>query len=309
METQNNSGAAGNQKRVINLLLVIIVILVGLSGFLGYKLYNTTAQIALVVADKNEADIERNALMTELDSLRAEHDRIKTEYGELNDQLLAKDSLIQANIKEIEGLLASKVELNQIKRKMKRLREITQTYVHQIDSLFTVNNQLKDDLTEVTSSYNKEKQRTEQLTKVSNDLTDKVTTAAVMKVFKVKGTPMKMRRDKEILVEKAKKTEQIKISFTVLENSLIESGPKNLYVRIADPSGAILTNGKNDDAHSFNYNGQRLQFSVKKQINYEQKNQEVEFFWTQSAEFSVGMYTIDVFTEDQLMGTGKFSLE
>lgn len=297
-------------KKTTNFLIVLNIILILISGFLAWKLYNTKTEIRIIQGQCKESGTERNELKSELDSLMKEHEKLKTQYGALNDQLSEKDSLIQSKISEINVLINNKVELSKIKKKMDALRRITQSYVHQIDSLFVVNKSLKEENTKVKSDYKSAQNKNDELTKVKEDLTAKVTTAAVLKAFKVtgKGVRYKKRGTQEEAANKAKKVEQIKISFTLLENSLLEAGSRTIYLRIAGPDGKILC-VNDQDTYSFVNNGERLQYTLKQTVNYDKKNQDVTVFWKQNAEFKNGAYSIDVFCDDQQIGTGTFSLE
>ena len=62
-----------------------------------------------------------NELQGELDSLLAEHEKIKAQYGDLSDQLSEKDSIIMAHAAEIEQLINSQADYKKIKRQLARL--------------------------------------------------------------------------------------------------------------------------------------------------------------------------------------------
>jgi len=299
-----------DNKKTLNFLIILNIVLIIVSGFLAYKLYNTKTEIRIIQEQKEESSADRDLLKSQLDSLVAEHEKMKGQYGSLNNKLLEKDSLIQAQINEINVLLNNKVELNRIRKKMDALRRITQNYVHQIDSLFVVNKSLKEENTKIKTDYQSAQNRNQELSKVKDELTEKVTTAAVLRAFKIsgKGIRLKKRGSVEEISNKAKKVEQLKISFTLLENSLLEAGSKNIYIRIAGPDEKILAIS-DLDSYSFENDGERLQYSLKEVVNYEKKNLEVTVYWKQPTEYKTGSYSIDVFTDNQHLGSGGFSLE
>ena len=297
-------------KKTVNFLIVLNVILILVSGFLAWKLYNTKTEIRIIEGKKNETNIERNELKTQLDSLVREHEKLKVQYGALNNRLSEKDQLIQSKIEEINSLINNKGELSKIKKKMDALRRITQSYVHQIDSLFVVNKTLKEENVKVKNDFKTAQLKSEELEKDKVDLTTKVNNAAVLKAFKIsgKGVRYKKRGTQEESANKAKKVEKLTISFTLLENSLLDEGNKNIFIRIAGPDGKILCENT-QDAYSFMYQGSRLQYTLKQVVNYDKKNQDITVFWKQSAEFQPGLYNIDIYSDEKNIGSGGFTLD
>ena len=103
-------------------------------GFFAKPVFNS--EYTLVTHQKEN-------LQAELDALMAEHEQIKSEYGELSELLSEKDSTIMANAAEIQKLIASQADYNKIKRQLQRLQNIAQEYVTEIDKLYTENKELK----------------------------------------------------------------------------------------------------------------------------------------------------------------------
>jgi hypothetical protein len=59
----------------------------------------------------------------------------------------------------------------------------------------------------------------------------------------------------------------------------------------------------------FNFQGQSIVYSAKRQIEYENKDIDVCIFWDNNNQLTVGEYTIDIFTEGNLIGSTKFSMK
>jgi uncharacterized protein YoxC len=126
--SETTSGNRGYQI-TIGVMGVIILILAAM-------LINQHGKINKIMQNSDEQKI---TLQGELDSLVAEHERVKASYGTLSDSLTKKDSIINAKTQEIKKLLGTKYELAQVKQKLEQLRLVTQGYEKQIDSLYTVN--------------------------------------------------------------------------------------------------------------------------------------------------------------------------
>ncbi len=95
------------------------------------------------------------------------------------------------------------------------------------------------------------------------------------------------------------------------ENSLIEAGPVNIYCRIAVPgTGKVLTMGSGN-TYSFVHNGQRLQYSAKSVVNYDNQAQTVTMNWDLMSDDKAvkGKYVVQIFTDDQFLGESYFTLK
>jgi len=255
-------------------------------------------------------DSQQLMLQSELDSLLAEHERVKVSYGELSNSLSERDSIINIKAQEIKNLLGSKAELAVVKRKLAQLQQITEVYEHQIDSLFTVNRKLKAENEKIKIDYNLEQQKTNDLSKDKEALNEKIPGAAVLKAYKISAVAYKSKGiDKEKETDKAARTDKIKVCFTVSENKLVSPGYKRFFVRIARPDNSILTRGP---AYTFQFLGQTLQFSAMETLNYEGDAADVCTYYelpVNGAEMVKGRYYVNIFTEDREIGQTSFELK
>jgi len=287
-------------KITIGLLLAIIAVM-------AWMLLNQKKEVVTLT---QTVDSQQSELQVELDSLLAEHERVKVSYGELSNSLLERDSIINLKAKEIKLLLGSKAELAVVKRKLAQLQEITQIYELKIDSLFTVNRALKAENKQIKQEYNLEQQKTNDLTKDKKELSEKITTAAVLKAYKISAVAYKSRGvDKDKETDKAARTDKIKVCFTVSENKLVSPSYKRFFVRIARPDNAILTRGP---AYTFQFLGQTLQFSSMETLSYEGEAADICTYFEQpvnSPELAKGRYYVNIFTEDREIGQTSFELK
>lgn len=263
-----------------------------------------------VVTLTRENTDQTTELQGQLDSLMAEHERVKVSYGELSNSLLSKDSIISAKANEIKQLLGARTELGVVKRKLAQLQQITRGYEQQIDSLFVVNRKLKAENEQIKTDFNLEQQKTINLTKDKEELKEKITGAAILKAYKISATAFKTRGlDKERETDKAGRTDKIKVCFTVSENKLVAAGYKRFFVRIARPDNLILTRGP---AYTFQFLGQTLQFSAMETLNYDGSATDMCTFYEQpdnAQDLPKGRYIVNIFTEDREIGQASFELK
>ena len=287
-------------KITIGVLLAIIAVMAWLL---------LTQKKEVITLTKN-IEGQETELKLQLDSLLAEHERVKVSYGELSSTLTERDSIINVKAREIKQLLGVKGELATVKRKLAQLQEVTQIYEHQIDSLFTVNRKLKNENTQIKNDYSLEQQKTNELSKDKEALNEKITGAAVLKAYKISAVAYKSRGiDKDKETDKAARADKIKVCFTVSENKLVSPSYKRFFVRIARPNNVILTRGP---AYTFQFLGQTLQFSSMETLNYEGDAADICTFFEQplnSTELVKGRYYVNIFTEDREIGQTSFELK
>jgi hypothetical protein len=287
-------------KIAIGVLLVIIAIM-------AWMLINQKKEVTVLTKNNDSQQLE---LQSELDSLLAEHERVKVSYGELSNTLSERDSIIKIKAQEIKQLLGTKSELAVVKKKLAQLQMITQTYEHQIDSLFTVNRKLKAENEQIKTDFNLEQQKTSDLSKDKQALNEKITGAAILKAYKISAVAYKSKGiDKEKETDKAARTDKIKVCFTVSENKLVSPGYKRFFVRIARPDNSILTRGP---AYTFQFLGQTLQFSAMETLNYEGDAADVCTYFEMplnTNELDKGRYYVNIFTEDREIGQTSFELK
>ncbi|GAB1419099.1 hypothetical protein MASR2M12_18640 [Bacteroidales bacterium] len=285
-------------------LAIFAVIIIALSIWL----ISTKSSLQMLEIEKEE---QRIALQHEVDSLIDEHNRTKATYGFLADSLAKKDSIIMANAHEIRLLLDEQWEYQKVKKKLARLQTISQNYIKQMDSLYNVNKELVEENERIREEMVTEKKRVRELNKTKDELSGKMEQAAVFRTFNVdiKGVRSRgSRGDQE--VEKASKTERIKICFTLAENSLIQPGAKNIYIRIAAPDSKILIKGR-DDAYSFIYKGERLQYSIMEVVDYQNADKEICVYWDKrdTQELTRGLYYVDIYEGDHQIGEANLVLK
>ena len=246
-----------------------------------------------------EKEMQRADFQAEVDSLMRVHNELKESYGDLSQELAEKDSIIQADAVEIKKLLDSQWDYYRIKKKLASLQEISQKYVRQMDSLYTVNQELVAENERIREEFQAERRENSNLNRQKEELTNMVNQAAVLKLYNYSVQAVRFKGgSKESNTDRADRAERIRIDFTVAANDLIQPGSKTFYVRIADPTRAIISKGTGDE-YAFESNGETLQFTEKIRVNYEGKETPVRAYYTKPAdrEFRPGTYFIDVYEQ------------
>ena len=235
---------------------------------------------------------------------------MKANYGELSSQLAEKDSIIMADAEEIKRLLETQWDYNRIKKKVTELQAISQGYIRQLDSLYVVNEQLVAENERIREEVQEERKQNRNLQRQKEELTSKVNMAAVLRIYNLSADAVRFKGgSQETETDKAGRTERIRVTFTVGQNDLVESGTKTFYMRIADPSKNIISKGMGDE-YAFTYQGELLQYTEKILVNYDNREKDVRAYYIKPSgkEMQPGYYFVDIYDENNLVGQTSFSL-
>lgn len=297
-----------NTEKKIKIYKITIAVLLLIIGVLTFFVIRNSSEVNTIVVEKEKSVQMNMQLQHELDSLIAEHNKIKNEYGYLSGQLSEKDSMIMAQAKEIEGLIASQADYRRVKKKLDQLRNITQGYVSQIDSLYRINKELTDENNKIKGDLESEQKKSFELNQDKENLKTKINDAAVLRAYNISVSALNVKSGtKESATDRAKKTDKFKVCFTVGENRLIEAGNRNVYLRIARPNdNLILTQG----SYVFTFNGKTLQYSEKTSLKYSGQAINACIEYTRGdVELKSGKYFFTLYTDNAELGEASITLK
>lgn len=301
-EKVSSSKSKGWMYAILGLLALIII---GLS----FWLISLKGNLNTLETEKEQ---QRADFQAEVDSLLRVHNELKANYGELSSQLAEKDSIIQADAEEIKKLLDSQWDYNRIKRKVTELQAISQNYVHQLDSLYVVNQELIAENERIREEVQEERKQNKNLQREKEELTSKVNMATVLRIYNLTADAVRFKGGShETETDKAGRTERVRVTFTIGQNDLVESGLKTFYMRIADPNKEIITKGMGDE-YAFTYQGELLQYTEKISVNYENKEKDIRAYYIKPTgkDMLPGYYFVDIYDDhDNLVGQTSFSLK
>lgn len=308
MENQNN----GNQDikhKSSNMWMYVTLIILAI-GIIGLSIYmlSIKKELSGLVAEKESQRLE---LVGELNTLLVEHEKIKVSYGEISDSLVVIDSVIQSNAKEIKSLLNYKWEYYKIKKKLSRLQVVSQKYVRQMDSLYQENTVLTEENLQMKEEIQIERKRNQNLVEEKDELSGKVEEASILGSYNIVANAVKVKGgSNETVTNKIRRTDRFKVCFTIGENSIVKAGNKSIYVRVAQPDKEIIAKGR-DDQFTFEHKGEMLQYTMKKDINYQNEAIDICMIWNrrQTMELQVGVYHVDIFDGDANIGHTTFELK
>ena len=167
-------------------------------------------------------------------------------------------------------------------------------------------------LTVVNTSLQEEKELlSDSLSDVLSKATDleaKVNMASAMRARDVKVYAISAKgREREGNDIKARRVDNIRVEFSLEKNPLTRQETKRIYLKILDPLGATLANASLGSG-VFQYAGDDQTYTLSKDVDYTNSDQNVNILYSRTQEFQKGTYTVELYAEGQKIGTGAFSI-
>ena len=297
MDQPENSKSIFRDRRTKRIITVLVAAVSILLILLVLQSIHSKEQMAAFEAKV----IEETALRDDLDDLIDEHDLLRNEYSELNDQLFQKDSVIRAYAADIKKLLRSEGQLKEAKRKIVRLKEISRKYITAIDSLLTLNANLVFENDSVKKANRIIVSRNKTLEQKNQLLTDRVSTASILKAVDIDVEGLYYRASgREVSTSRANKIQNFRICFTILENKITEAGNKEIFVRILSPDGSVLNVA--NQIQEIELTDTTLQYSFAYSFEYTNQNISDCILWTRGNVLSNGDYRFEFIVDNELIG-------
>lgn len=284
------------------LIAAVAVLVIAIIGITYLLFTEKKANRELV----QEFQLDKEDLENEYSQFVQKYDELK--FTVTNDSLallLEQEQLkTQRLLEELRTVKSSNAtEIRRLKKELATLRKILVGYVNQIDSLDRINKRQQQVIADVTQKYNTASQQISTLYKEKENLDKKVTLAAQLDVTNIRIEP---RNKRGKVAKKVKDIVKLAISFTVVKNITAENGERTIYIRITKPDNDALTKSA---SNTFSYENRTLTYSIKKYIEYNGEEQNVNVFWDVEEFLYAGNYRLDIFEGGNLIGSQKFTLD
>ena len=305
MENQYGQPPKKNSN-VIYFLIVVVLALLGTDVYLYLQKNKSDTKIVY-------QDDERNRLKIELDSLEAQIEQVNTGKAKMSAAMKAKNDSLESKIKVLRVQLQkgklTQAELSKAQEDVKQLRYFVTKYTADIEELKKQNTSLSNERDTLKTNLASTTEKATTLEKQNQDLDSKVKVASVLKLANADIVAYKIKNSgKEVDVTRASPAKKIKINFTVAENNVAEKRMHDIYLRILDPTGNLITDPK--DAGTFSSDGQDLQYTYKTSIDFKNDGSGYTIDWVNPAPpFQKGTYTVLLYTDGSTMGKTSFSLK
>ncbi len=279
---------------------------IALALFIGTGIYTST-----LYKDKqqNEQQLtqEKNDVLKDLNVMVAKYDVALSESQVTNQNLIEARARIQGLIDSLKVAENNVSSLWKYKKKYLALQDEMDALLSENDRLKVENMQLATTLDSTNVRYEQSKMFNDSLLIQNTALAGVVENAAVLTTANLKGFGVIERNNGKLIpTERARRSDKIRVCYTVAKNKLVQSGDKELYVQVIDPKNNIL--GANEQ---IKFGEQILNYSIISKFNYENGNLDICEFITNNTDddFEKGRYQINVFNSNELVSSSEFTLK
>jgi len=303
-QPQPEQQAPKKNSNVIYFLIAVVVALLGTDVYLYTQKNKSDTKIVY----QND---EKTRLQTELDSLEAQIEQVNSGRAKMTAEMQAKNDSLRAKIKVLRSELAkgklTVAELSKAQEDIKQLRYFVTKYTADIEELKKQNVNLATERDTLKTNLASVSEKATTLEKQNQELDTKVKVASAIKIGSANVVAYKIKNSgKESDVTKAKQAQKIKVNFTVASNSVAEKGLHDIYVRIIDPTGNLITQ---PDSGTFNADSQDLQYTYKTAIDFKDDGSGYTIDWVNPSPFQKGTYTVLLYADGFTMGKTEFLLK
>lgn len=296
--TEKKSG----KNRIVYGLIALIIALLGGLIFQYLSMQKT-------IAEKVEVGIEKNQLLEDLTQMQARYDTVSTQSEEMKLKVQDQQYKIDSMLVLVKKYKGNAWTIGQLRKETESLRTIMKGYLYTIDSLNTLNIELKAENKAIQGKLNQEKQKTRTLEQKSENLNKIITKGSQLQALDMWAGTIKVRSNgTQLPTDRAKRAEKVKSCFTLSENSIAKTGKKNLFFRVISPEGQVITDelslGK-----TFEYDGVSGLYSMIRDVDYQGKPMDVCIYWDIPNPLNPGFYIVELYADQALIGRTSFDLK
>lgn len=272
-------------------IILLAVILAGISALYFNINRQQQRDYELLKVDRDSIQSNLSHLITEYDSLKFTNDTIAAklvEANEMMEQLKRERRWNYAKIKEYE-------------KEVGTLRSVMRNYLKQIDSLNNLNKKLVAENVTYRKEISTARLRADVAEEKASELENRVRQGAVLRARSISMVALNSR-DNE--VSRVKNATTLRVDFAISSNELAAPGNRKVYLCIKSPDGYLLTS---ESMPTFEFQGMNIGYSAVREVDYQNEDVEVSIYYRGSG-FTEGAYSIEIYTDGNLIGTGSVSM-
>ena len=283
-----------------------------IAGLLGVILLATIIYTVSLYQEKknNEAVLreEKELVVEDLNSLKSEYDKAILESNATNEELVAARDNIAKYIDSVKGMKADLATLSRYRRQVSVLKKEREELLRQVDSLKTSNTMIAMERDSTFAELEKQTMFSDSLVVQNTQLADAVERGSALNLNKFSVDAVRERNNgKLVSTQRARRTDKLKVCFTVADNVIAEAGDREFYIEVLDPQGNVMggTNSMTGE------DGTTITYTKATNFYYENADLDVcDYISNYSGTFANGNYMVNVYDDKlKLLGTNKFELK
>ncbi len=267
----------------------------------------------VVIVEKENLNNEYQSVMAELDEKKADLEKLRGQNDEMDKKIDEQQKMIDDEKAQLEEQYKQNTitaaELSAARKKINEYQVSIANLQQRVTEVEGQNKQLSYEKDSFYTGLTAEKEVTAKLTTVADSLGRKVDAGSLLQIAKVNVEAIKKKNNgDEVVVEKLKSMDMLKVSFETGINKVIDPGSLNLYVRIINPRGeTIAVDEQGSGVIPETASDKPVKYTKKQTIQYNQTNKKVVFYWTRYIT-DPGLYRVEVYQSGKVIGKGSVRL-
>ncbi len=293
MENQNSNSKL---KAIIGILAVLLI------GSLIY-IFKLTSDAKTLETTVTTVTSEKDSVLKDLSELKTTYDAAIAENTSMSDELIAERDKVVKLITELKSAKGDNASLRKYRDQYKSMEQKMQNLMQEVAVLKTQNQQLTTNLDSTKVVLEDNKKYNQVLVGQNEELAKTVEKGSKLTITNLKTGSYKLRSSgKQIMTDKASKTDVLLVGFTIAENKIAKSGDKTYYIQIIDAKNNVL-----GDKQTVSFGENSLTYSFTTTVQYENKTVDVKE-QLKGKDFAKGTYFVNVFDKEELVSKSSFSL-
>ncbi len=289
-----------NEKKANGGLKTVMIAMIAVAVVLAVALVYVLTSKNKLVGQLND---EKRDLTEQIQMLQNDYESLSSDYDSINAQLDSSREEIAQLVERVKKTEATnRVKIRQYQKELGTLRSIMKSYIVQIDSLNTLNHKLTAEAASARKEAAASKKLNAELSQQVEDLTGRVTAGAVLKA---RGVKLEAYNGNDKLTDRSGKVARLLVTLSLLENELTPKGPVRVYVRVTDPDGNLLTDGRGT---TFTIGEETLQATASREVDYQGAEVEMGIYVNNIPSFHKGVYTVQAYTNQGQVGSAELLL-
>ena len=195
---------------------------------------------------------EREGLAADLTELVEQYNALIADRDSLNEDLIRERDRILLLIDSVNVLQTDVEALRRYRNEVYKLKKENKQLLERADSLVVENNKLYAEKLEVEKQLGEEQVRNEELSEEKRNLEDKVEQGSKLMAYEIISGAVRTSGDVEKATDKVKRADKIKTCFVLSKNNIAKKGAKDIYVRLVDPEGMLISKTMEEMTNIFN---------------------------------------------------------
>ncbi|GAB3898814.1 hypothetical protein [Spirosoma agri] len=309
-----------NQQSVVNMTIGALIGILALLAYLFMGSRNDTLEVQKLLTSKVE---QFASTQLKLDSLSAVLDAKIIEVRRLGGSVTELERIkqqLENDKKKLTYDLTFSIQRYNLKiRDYKSFLALHENDKHKLKqengSLLNQTRQLEEEKQTILSENEGLKHEKAALTQVvvdysvqNADLKTKMTLASAMKAVNVEVNALAGNgRERRGGIYKASRIDRLKIDFVMPSNPVASKDNKDIYVRILDANGSVISDSGIGGV--LWYEGNEIGYSTRQTVPFENQDQRVSIFFHRDAPYKPGAYTVELYAEGFRIGTSRFEVK